>query len=156
MCRLIWVFIGHTCQKLTLQISGCFDVKLLEVLMHYIHVCFLWWYKQSQRILNYILKLQSQMQQMTWSKATKTWHSCEWSAWQIIPSWKHVYVILTPQTPLLYRKKWGLQGYTLFFLFLLQNIDCEYPLEPPQWGSSNEYPQSLFWAKITKRSHFFF
>ena len=53
------------------------------------------------------------------------------------------------------RKKWGLQGYTLFFLFLLWNIDCGYPLEPPQRGGSNEYPQSLFRAKITKRSHFF-
>ena len=25
-----------------------------------------------------------------------------------------------------------------------QNIDCEYLLELPQWGSSNEYPQSMF------------
>ena len=22
-----------------------------------------------------------------------------------------------------------------------QNIDCEYSLEPPRWGGSNEYPQ---------------
>ena len=26
----------------------------------------------------------------------------------------------------------GLQGYTLFFLFLLKNIDCGYPLKPPR------------------------
>ena len=25
-----------------------------------------------------------------------------------------------------------------------QNIDCEYPLEPPRRGGSNEYPQSMF------------
>ena len=25
-----------------------------------------------------------------------------------------------------------------------QNIDCGYSLEPPQWGGSNEYPQSMF------------
>ena len=28
-----------------------------------------------------------------------------------------------------------------------QNIDCEYSLEPPRRGSSNEYPQSMFLAK---------
>ena len=25
-----------------------------------------------------------------------------------------------------------------------QNIDCGYSLEPPQWGGSNEYQQSIF------------
>ena len=29
-----------------------------------------------------------------------------------------------------------------------QNIDCGYSLEPPQWGGSNEYPQSMFWAEM--------
>ena len=29
-----------------------------------------------------------------------------------------------------------------------QNIDCGYSLEPPQWGSSNEYPQSMFLEEI--------
>ena len=32
----------------------------------------------------------------------------------------------------------------IFFLFLLKNIDCGYTLEPPHWGGSNEYPQSMF------------
>ena len=31
-----------------------------------------------------------------------------------------------------------------------QNIDCGYSLEPPRRGGSNEYPQSMFWAKIRK------
>ena len=52
---------------------------------------------------------------------------------------KHTYIILT----LIY-KHWGLQGYTLFFLSLLKNIDCGYSLEPPRQGGSNEYPQSMF------------
>ena len=30
-----------------------------------------------------------------------------------------------------------MQGYTYFFLFLLQNIDCGYSLEPPPRGGSN-------------------
>ena len=30
------------------------------------------------------------------------------------------------------------------------NIDCGYSLEPPRWGGSNEYPQSMFWAVIRK------
>ena len=40
-------------------------------------------------------------------------------------------------------------GLYLFFLFLLQNIDCGYSLklprrELPRRGSSNMYPQSMF------------
>ena len=31
-----------------------------------------------------------------------------------------------------------------------QNIDCGYSLEPPRWGGSNEYPQSMFWTEIKK------
>ena len=31
-----------------------------------------------------------------------------------------------------------------------QNIDYGYLLEPPQRGSSNEYPQSMFFAEIRK------
>ena len=29
------------------------------------------------------------------------------------------------------------------FLIFAQNKDCEYTLEPPQRGGSNEYPQSM-------------
>ena len=36
------------------------------------------------------------------------------------------------------------------FFILLLNIDCGYLLELPRWGSSNEYPQSMFWAEIWK------
>ena len=36
------------------------------------------------------------------------------------------------------------------FLILAQNIDCGYTLEPPRRGGSNEYPQSMFGAKIRK------
>ena len=31
-----------------------------------------------------------------------------------------------------------------------QNIDCGYSLEPPRRGGSNEYPQSMFGAEISK------
>ena len=41
------------------------------------------------------------------------------------------------------RKNWSLQGYTLFFLFVLK-IDCEYSLEQPRRCGSNEYMQSMF------------
>ena len=51
-------------------------------------------------------------------------------------------------------KNWGLQGYTLFFLFLLKNIDCGYSLEPPLRGCSSESPQSMFWAEIWIISEF--
>ena len=37
-----------------------------------------------------------------------------------------------------------------YFLIFAQNIDCGYMLEPPQSGSSNEYPQSIFSSKNKK------
>ena len=41
-------------------------------------------------------------------------------------------------------------GCTLFFLFLLKNIDCGYALEPPRRGGSNGYPQSMFFSRYMK------
>ena len=32
-----------------------------------------------------------------------------------------------------------------------QNIDCGYSLEPPRWGSSNEYPQYMFLSRNKKK-----
>ena len=49
-----------------------------------------------------------------------------------------------PLKPHFYIVKLGYAGVYLFFLFLLQNIDCGYSLEPPRRGGSNVYPQSLF------------
>ena len=62
-----------------------------------------------------------------------------------------------PLKPHFYIVKLGLQGYTLFFLFLLKNMDCGYSLEPPRWGGSNEYPQSMFFfeQKYGKNIRFF-
>ena len=36
------------------------------------------------------------------------------------------------------------------FQISAQNIDCEYSLEPPRRGGSNECSQSMFWAEISK------
>ena len=49
--------------------------------------------------------------------------------------------------------KLGYARVYLFFLFLVQNIDCGYSIEPPSpqsmfRGGSNVYPQSIFRAKI--------
>ena len=33
-----------------------------------------------------------------------------------------------------------------------QNIDCGYLLELPQWGGSNEYPQSMFLSSNKKNN----
>ena len=59
-----------------------------------------------------------------------------------------------PLKPHFYIVKLGFTGYTLFFLFLLKNIDCVYSLEPPLRGGSNVYPQSMFRAEIWKISEF--
>ena len=33
-----------------------------------------------------------------------------------------------------------------------QNIDCWYSLEPPRWGGSNEYTQSMFLSRNKKNN----
>ena len=38
------------------------------------------------------------------------------------------------------------------FIFLLKNIDCGYSLEPPRWGGSNKYPQSMFLSRNKKNN----
>ena len=49
----------------------------------------------------------------------------------------------------------GFTGVYIIFLISAQNIDCEYSLEPPRRGGSNEYSQSMFWAEIWKKLDFF-
>ena len=39
---------------------------------------------------------------------------------------------------------------TIFFIIFAQKINCGYSLEPPRRGGTNEYPQSIFRAKIRK------
>ena len=39
------------------------------------------------------------------------------------------------------------------FLIFAQNIDYGYMLELPLRGSSNEYPQSMFWSKNKKNRY---
>ena len=46
--------------------------------------------------------------------------------------------------------------YTLFFLFLLKNIDCGYSLELPRRSGSNEYHNLYFEQKYEKISDFIF
>ena len=72
----------------------------------------------------------------------------------LFSSWKHAYIKLTPETPVLYSKTGVYRGKHYFFLFLLKTIDCGYSLEPPHRGGSNEYPQSMIWAEIWKISVF--
>ena len=75
-----------------------------------------------------------------------------------VTSWVYIYIIKTlwcTTTIGLLVIAPIIQGYTLFFLFLLKNIDCGYSLEPHHRGGSNEYLQSMFWAEIRKISEFF-
>ena len=54
-----------------------------------------------------------------------------------------------------YIVKLGFTGVYIICPIFAQNIDCRYSLEPPRRGGSNEYPQSMFWAKVWKISEFF-
>ena len=38
------------------------------------------------------------------------------------------------------------------FHISVQIIDCGYSLEPPRWGGSNEYPQSMFSSRNKKNN----
>ena len=60
-----------------------------------------------------------------------------------------------PLKPHFYIVKLGFTGVYIIFLISAQNTDCEYSLEPPRRGGSNEYPQSMFCAEIWKISEFF-
>ena len=61
-----------------------------------------------------------------------------------------------PLKPHFYVVKLGFTGVYIIFLISVQNIDCGYLLEMPHQSSSNEYPQSMFWAEIWKISGFFY
>ena len=62
--------------------------------------------------------------------------------------WKHTYSnvlkILKPK-----KENFQIKNSDIFHISA-QNIDCWYSLELPWWGSSNEYPQSMFFSKIRK------
>ena len=73
----------------------------------------------------------------------------------IFSSRKHT-CYFDPLKPDFYIVKLGYTGVYIIFLISAQNIDCGYSLEPPRWGGSNEYPQSVFWAEIWKLSVFFY
>ena len=55
-----------------------------------------------------------------------------------------------PLKPHFYIEKLGLTEIYIIFLISAQNIYCEYSLEPPRRGGSNENPQSMIKAEIRK------
>ena len=60
-----------------------------------------------------------------------------------------------PLKPHFYIVKLEFTGVYIIFLISAQNIDCEYLLEPPRRGSSNEYPQSVFFSRNMKKNQNF-
>ena len=65
--------------------------------------------------------------------------------------------VLYENTPIQIYRNFHLQKLKIFgyknsdiFHISAQNIDCGYSLEPPRRGGSNEYPQFMFSAEITK------
>ena len=48
--------------------------------------------------------------------------------------------------------KYSDENSDIFFHISARNIDCEYSFEPPQWGSTNEYPQCMFLSKSKKNN----
>ena len=82
------------------------------------------------------------------------WSESLWDAFRIDITKTCLYNF-DPLKPHFYTVKLGFTGVYIICLISAQNIDCEYSLEPPGRGGSNEYPQSIFWAEIWKISDFF-
>ena len=61
-----------------------------------------------------------------------------------------------PCKPDFYIVKMGFTGVYIIFLISAQNIDYEYSLQPPRWGGSNEYPQSVFRGRNMKNIRGFY
>ena len=40
----------------------------------------------------------------------------------------------------------------ILIFFIFRNTDCGYTLEPPRWGGSNEYQQSMFLSRNKKNN----
>ena len=59
-----------------------------------------------------------------------------------------------PLKPHFYIVKLGFTGVYIIFLISAQKHRLSYSLEPPHYGGSNEYPQSMLWAEIWKISEF--
>ena len=57
---------------------------------------------------------------------------------------KHAFCNFDPLKPNFYIVELWFTVYTLVFLFLLKNIDCEYSLDPPRRGGSNTCKESIF------------
>ena len=55
-----------------------------------------------------------------------------------------------PLKPHFYIVKLGFTGVYIIFFISAQKHRFGYLLEPPGRGSSNEYPQSMFWAEVWK------
>ena len=62
-----------------------------------------------------------------------------WTLWK--HAYSHILNILPPKI-----ENFQIKNSDIFPISA-QNIDCGYSLEPPRWGGSNEYPQSMFSSK---------
>ena len=72
------------------------------------------------------------------------------TARMLIPLRKHAYsniLKILPPKMKIFRSK-----ILIFFHTSAQNIDCGYLLEPPRWGGSNKFPQSMFLSRNKKNN----
>ena len=52
-----------------------------------------------------------------------------------------------------YHQKWKISDKNSYIFHIsAQNKDCGYSLEPPRWGGSYEYPQSMFLSRNKKNN----
>ena len=89
--------------------------------------------------------------------SSRTSHSCQ----ILIVHVSYLYIRITcpcnehPLTPHFYIEKVGFNRVYIFFLFLLQNIDCGYSLEPPRSFIAHQTEESdvLPWVRNSYITH---
>ena len=91
----------------------------------------------------------SPVQKLILMYRTRTWMKHTWNL-EIITKTR-----LFKYTENFTTKKWKFSEFFFFYIFHIsaQNIDnCGYLLEPPRWGGSNKFPQSMFLSRNKKNN----
>ena len=83
-------------------------------------------------------------------KPCRPWLAAKKRIYAVSPLRKHAYSSILKVLP---PKNENFQIKKIYILHTSdQNIDCGYSLEPPRWGGSNEYPQSMFLSRNKKNN----
>ena len=127
-----WIYHQHTCQWTSSKFRICMVIKLIgytcPIFCHFLIV-----FQHTSSLLYKSLSKGEQI--VSFQNRTLILQKHAYS---------NILKILPPKN-----ENFQIKCFDIFHISA-QNIDCGYSLEPPHWGGSNDYPQSMFWAEIRK------